>query len=133
MAFPSTGGGYQFTDGNINEVKIYPQLAPGATTATSVTLSAADVTNGLFTSTNTAAVAITLPTVATLEALVINPRVGTAFDFVIINLGSSSGAVTMTTNTGWTLVGSVTVAISTSARFTARKSADNAWVLYRVA
>jgi hypothetical protein len=133
MAFPSTGGGYQFTDGNINEVKIYPQLAPGATTATSVSLSAAVVTNGLFTSNNTAAVAITLPTVATLEALVINPRVGTAFDFAIINLGSSSGAVTMTTNTGWTLVGSVTVAISTSARFTARKSADNAWVLYRVA
>jgi hypothetical protein len=133
MAFPTSGGGYQFTDGNINEVKIYPQLAPGATTATSVTLSAADVTNGLFTSTNAAAVAITLPTVATLEALVINPRVGTAFDFVIINLGSSSGAVTMTTNTGWTLVGSVTVAISTSARFTARKSADNAWTLYRIA
>jgi hypothetical protein len=133
MAFPSTGGGYQFTDGNINEVKIYPQLAPGATTATSVTLSAADVTNGLYTSTNAAAVAITLPTVATLEALVINPRVGTAFDFVIINLGSSSGAVTMTTNTGWTLVGSVTVAISTSARFTARKTGDSAWSLYRVA
>lgn len=133
MALPQVGGGYQYTDGNLNEVKLYAQQAPGATTATSVTLAAADVTNGLYTSTNASAVAITLPTVATLEASVVNARVNSAFDFVVINLGSSSGAVTMTANTGWTLVGSATVAISTSARFTARKTDVGAWSLYRVA
>ena len=133
MALPSVGGGYQFTDGNVNEVKLGIQAAPAAYTGTTVTMTAAELTGGIVTSTNTAAVAITLPTVALTEALVVNAKVNSAFDIVVINLGSSLGAVTMTAGTGWTLVGSATVAITTSARFVARKTGDSAWSLYRVA
>lgn len=133
MPFPQVGGGYQYTDGNLSEVALGVQGAPGATTATSVTLTAAELTGGIYTSTNASAVAITLPTAALTDALLTNAKVNSAFELVIINLGSASGAVTMTAGTGWTLVGSATVAISTSARYLARKTGDAAYTLYRVA
>lgn len=133
MPLPQVGGGYQFTDGNLSEVALGVQGTPGATTATSVTLTAADLTGGIYTSTNASAVAITLPTAALTDALLVNAKVNSAFELVIINLGSASGAVTMTAGTGWTLVGSATVAISTSARFLARKTGDAAYTLYRIA
>lgn len=133
MPLPQVGGGYQFTDGNLSEVALGVQGTPGATTATSVTLTAADLTGGIYTSTNASAVAITLPTAALTDALLVNAKVNSSFELVIINLGSASGAVTMTAGTGWTLVGSATVAISTSARFLARKTGDAAYTLYRIA
>lgn len=133
MPIASSGGGYQFGDGNVNEVELTPQAAAVAYTATSVTLTVADLTVGLIQSTNASAVALTLPTAALTDAAVVNARVDTAFDFSVINTGSSSGAVTMTAGTGWTIVGSATVAISTSARFRARKTGEAAYTLYRVA
>jgi hypothetical protein len=132
MPLPSVGGGYQFTDGNLSEVALFNQSAPGATTATSVTLTAAELTGGLYTSTNAAAVAITLPTAALTDALLVNAKVNSAFEIVFINLGSTSGAVTVTAGTGWTIVGSATVAISTSGRYLARKTGDAAYTIYRV-
>jgi len=132
MALPSVGGGYQFTDGNLSEVSLFNQGAPGATVATSVTLTAAELTAGLYTSTNTAAVAITLPTAALTDALLTNAKVNSSFEIVFINLGSSSGAVTVTAGTGWTIVGSATVAISTSGRYLCRKTGDAAYTIYRV-
>ena len=133
MALPSVGGGYQVTDGNLSEVRINVTNAPGATTGTSATLAAADMTNGIYTSTNASAVGITTATGAQLDALLVNARVNSSFDFCIINLGSASGAVTVTAGTGITLVGSATVAISTSGQFRLRKTGDAAWTAYRVA
>jgi hypothetical protein len=133
MPIASSGGGYQFGDGNVNEVDLTPQAAAVAYTSTAVTLTTADLTVGLIQSTNASAVALTLPTAALTDAAVVNARADVAFDFSVINTGSSSGAVTMTAGTGWTIVGSATVAISTSARFRARKTGDAAWVLYRTA
>lgn len=133
MALASVGGGYQIGDGNLNEVSLEIMTAPGATTATSATLTAADMTNGAYTSTNASAVGITTATAAQLDALLTNAKVNSAFDFVIINLGSASGAVTVTAGTGVTLVGSATVAISTSGRYVLRKTGDGAWSMYRMA
>ena len=132
MALPSVGGGYQYTDGNQNEITLGVQVAPGATTATSVTLTAAELTGGIYTSTNSSAVAITLPTAALTDALLVNAKVNSSFEIVFINLGSASGAITVTAGTGWTIVGSATVAISTSGRYLARKTGDAAYTLYRV-
>ena len=133
MPLATSGGGYQFGDGNVNEVELTPQPAATAYTATSITATTAELTTGILTSTNASAVALTLPTAALTDAAVPNARVDTAFEFAVINLGSASGAVTMTAGTGWTLVGSATVAITTSARFRARKTGDAAWTLYRIA
>jgi len=48
--------------------------------------------------------------------------------------GSSSGVITLTTNTGWTLVGLMTVVATagTAQMFRARKTGDGTWTLYRI-
>ena len=131
MALPSVGGGYQIGDGNVNEIQMFAQTAPQTATATA-TLSAAQLTNGILVGGNgTTAASYTLPSVAAVEAIVGNAKIDSAFEIVIINTGTSTGAVTVVAGTGWTLVGSATVAVTSSARYIARKTGDGTWTLYR--
>ena len=133
MPFPSVGGGYQIGDGNVNEIQMFAQTAPQTATATA-TLIAAQVTGGLLVGGNgTTAASYTLPSVAAVEAIVGNAKVDSAFELIVINTGTGAGAVTMAGGTGWSTVGSLTVAVSTSARYIARKTGDGAWTLYRAA
>ena len=139
MALPNGAGGYQVGDGNLSEIQLGTQAAPIALTATSNTLTATQLTGGIITSTNASAVAITLPIVVTaggvtgVNDVVSSAKTNSSFEVVIINLGSASGEVTVGVGTGWTIVGAATVAISTSARFLARKTSDTTYTLYRVA
>ena len=132
MAIANGTGGYQVGTGNLDEPSFAPQVAPVAYTGTTVTLAASDLVNGLITSTNASAVGFTLPTAALIDAAVPNANANSAFEFVIVNLGSSSGAVTLNGGTGFTVVGLATVAINTSGRYRARKVTDGTWVAYRV-
>jgi hypothetical protein len=137
MAIPNGGGGYQIGDGNLNEPLIDALPEPVSVT-TAATLTAAQVLNGLILANSgitAASVTYTLPTVADLELTLSNSdKVGTAFTFRLVNLGTSSGTAIIATNTGWTITGSLTmtVPITTGAQFVARKSAAGAWTLYRV-
>lgn len=131
MALPNGTGGYQVGPG-ADEAQFAPQKAPVAYTGTTVTLAASDLANGLVTSTNASAVGFTLPTAALMDAECPSAGSNTALEFVIVNLGSASGAVTLNGGTGFSVVGSATVAISTSGRYRARKVADGSWVAYRV-
>lgn len=136
MALPNGGGGYQVGDGNLNEPLI-DAIPDPVTATTTTTFTAAQILNGLIlvNSGITANVAYTLPTVADLEAVLVNSdKVGTSFTFRVVNLGTSSGTATVTTNTGWTITGSLTMTIpvTTGATMVARKSAAGAWTLYRV-
>jgi hypothetical protein len=131
MALPNGAGGYQIGDGNIGEANLTVQGAPVALTA-AATLTAAQLANGLFTYTG-AAVNLTLPTVALLEADITSAqKVNAAFEFGIINIGGTNAA-TLVVGTGWTIVGVAAVSANTSARFLARKTGDGAWTAYRVA
>ena len=137
MAIPRVGNGYQFNDGNLDEVKINAVPVP-ATATDSATLTVAQLTNGIIIGTPTTTAAYTLPTVASLEAVLDNAKVGTAFDFRVINT-TTAGVITMTTNTGWTVgtsgsQGLMTVAATagTVRAFRARKSGDGAWALYAI-
>lgn len=133
MALPSIGGGYQVADGNVNEVDFINIDVPQTATSTA-TLTVAQITgNILVANPSTTAASYTLPTVALLEAQLTQAKVGMAFMLRVVNLGTSSGALTILAGTGWTLVGSVTVAITSSAQFMARKTGDGAWTLYRIA
>jgi hypothetical protein len=137
MALPQSGGGYQNTDGNLNEITIGMTNVPVSIT-TAQTLTAAQIFNGLILANSgiTASVNYTLPTVADLEtALVNSDRIGTTISFRVVNLGTSSGTAVIVTNTGWTVSGSLTMTIpvTTGAQLVARKSAAGAWTLYRVA
>jgi hypothetical protein len=97
----------------------------------------AQITSGiLLGSPGTSAAAYTLPTCANLDAALGNAKVGSSFDLAVINVdGSSSGVITMTTNTGWTLVGLMTIVATagTAQAFRARKTGDATWTLYRIA
>ena len=136
MALPNGAGGYQFGDGNLSEVDLVIQAAPIALT-TGVTLTAAQVTNGIILgSPGASAVSYQLPTCADLDTLVSSAKTNSSFDFSVINVdGNTSGVITLTTNTGWTLVGLMTVVATagTAQLFRARKTGDATWTLYRLA
>lgn len=137
MALPSVGGGYQFNDGNLNEVKISVAAAP-ATATDSATLTVAQLTNGIIIGTPTTTAAYTLPLASDVDATLNAAKVGTTFDFRVINT-TTAGVITMTTNTGWTIgsggsQGLMTIAATagTVRSFRARRLGDNSWALYAI-
>jgi hypothetical protein len=138
MAFPNGAGGYQVGDGNLNELIIGYQAAPLSAAATA-TLTAAQVTAGILLvgSGATAAQTYTLPSATLIDAILTSAKVGSTFDLFVVNLGTSSGtgALAMGTGTGFTDGGNATVAlaITSSALFRFRKTADNAYTVYKIA
>lgn len=135
MAIPSVGGGYQVGDGNLNEIKMGAIPAPAAATVTA-TLTVAQILTGMILgSPGSSAASYTLPTVALLEATLVNAKVGSSIDFSVINVdGSGSGVITVVAGTGWTIVGLATVVATagTAQQFRARKTGTGAWTLYRL-
>ena len=137
MALPSVGGGYQFNDGNLNEVKLSVAAAP-ATATDSATLTVAQLTNGIIIGTPTTTAAYTLPLASDVDAALTNAKIGSTFDFRVINT-TTAGVITVTTNTGWSIgsggsQGLMTIAATagTVRAFRARKTGDNAWALYAI-
>lgn len=143
MALPNGAGGYQLGDGNLNEPVLGYLAVPLTETGTStVTLTAAEVTGGiLIANPGTTGTTYTMPIVVTSGAttgvndLVSSAKVGSTFNWTIINIGTTTGDITMAagTGTGWTIVGSLTINNETSASFVARKTSDTTWTLYRTA
>jgi hypothetical protein len=140
MALASVGGGYQNTDGNQSEQTIGTQAAPQTATATA-TLTVAQVTGGLLVGNpSTTAASYTLPTATLIDATMTNMKVNSTFSLRIINLGTSTGLITVVVGTGITAVGNLVVAITGSAagvsgagEFLFRKTGDAAYTVYRVA
>jgi hypothetical protein len=134
MPIGTVGGGYQVGDGNLNEAVLTNIPAPATATVTA-TLSAAQVINGiLLGSPGASAASYTLPTTAALNNVLGNTKIGSAFEFNVINVdGNTSGVITLVTNTGWTLVGLMTVVATagTAQLFRARRTGDTTWTLYR--
>ena len=96
------------------------------------TLLIADILSQIITSTAATAVTLTLPTGTLTDAGISGSAVNTAFEWSIINTGTTN-AVTLAANANHTIVGSGTVALSTSARFKTVKTAANAFITYRIA
>jgi hypothetical protein len=118
------------------------QAAPVAAT-TSGTLTAANLLNGIITVLQGAGAnsAQQLPLASALDTALPQAVVNSSFDFSVTNLSVSAGeTASITTNTGWTLAGSMVVDIQTAStgatpsagRFRARKTAAGAWTLYRI-
>ena len=136
MALAQTGGGYQMGDGNLNEVQI-DFSAPVQTATSTATLTVAQVLgNILVGNPSTTAASYTLPTVAAVEAVLTNNKVGSTFELTIVNLGTSTGVITVLAGTGFTLVGQMTMptaAAGASGQFRFQKTGTGAWSVYRVA
>lgn len=141
MALPNGAGGYQLGDGNLNEITLGYQATPETLTGvTTVTLTAAQTASSLIVANpGTTATAYVLPIVVTaggvtgINDVVTSAKVGSTFDLTIVNIGTTTGDITVTAGTGWTLVGAAVVDNETSAQFLARKTSDTTWSLYRTA
>jgi len=139
MALPSIGGGQQIGDGNLNELLLGFNPAPQTATATA-TLTVTQIINGLLVGNpSTSAASYTLPTAALIDATLTNAKVGSTFDLTIVNLGTSSGLITVVVGTGITAVGNLVIAITGSAagvggaaQFKFRKTGDAAYTVYRI-
>lgn len=140
MALPSIGGGYQVTDGNQNERILGVQAAPQTATVTA-TLTAAQVTGGLLVATPGGAIAsYTLPVAADIDAVLGNAKVNSTFVLMIVNVTSATGVITIVTNAGLTLIGTLTIGLSGAAstspagvaQFLFRKTDTAAYTVYRV-
>jgi hypothetical protein len=109
------------------------QPTPTAVTATT-TLTIAQLLTGIITSTSATAVSLTLPTGTLTDGGILGGLlpINQAFEWSLINLGSSAGAVTILVGATHTIVGSATVSISASARFRTTKTDVNTFVTYRV-
>lgn len=122
-------------------VQIVKQGTPAALT-TSATLTAAQVLTGILTSSQGAsgAPAYQLPTGTDLQAALPGDLANDdAFIFSLINISTDAAEdASITTNTGWTLVGSMAVqsndAITSKSagRFMARRTSSNNFTLYRI-
>lgn len=120
------------TASGVTQILLVSQPAPTAKIA-DATLTIAEIFTSIITVTSASAVALTLPSGALTDAGVGKMASGQSFDWNVINLGSASGAVTMTSpGADHTYVGNATVAISTSAQFRTRKTATNTFITYRI-
>jgi hypothetical protein len=113
------------------------QAAPAAitTAAASTLLTAAQVLTGIIVGDNTSGgnIDFQMPTVANLIAAT-DWEVNESFDFSLVNISAGAVSITITTNTTWTLVGSmVASATIRSARFRARVTGPTTGTLYRIA
>ena len=109
---------------------IYNQPAPAAVDVTA-TLTVANLTAKIITSSTAAAVTMTLPLGTSMDTGFAGLYTNMAFEWTVINTGATN-AVTIQANTGHTIVGSATVAASNSGRFLCRRTAANTWVTYRL-
>jgi len=139
MAIASIGGGYQFTDGNF-EIVMGVQAAPQTATATA-TLTVPQITGGILVGNpSSSAASYTLPTATLIDATFTNGKIDSTFDLTIINLGTSTGLITVVVGTGITAVGNLVVPITGSAagvsgaaEFRFRKTGTAAYTVYRIA
>lgn len=124
--------------GNFTQSNIV-QGAPAAKTVSS-TLAAADIVTGIITVNQGAAGASVqqLPLATAMDTAFPGSAAGFSFDFSVVNISVTAAELaTITTNTGWTLVGAIDIlaiqpGTKSSARFRARKTAAGAWTLYRL-
>ena len=134
MALPNGAGGYQVGAGNRQETIMGAMAVPQTATATA-TLTAAQIVNQMLVANPSGSAAVyTLPTGALIDAAVPNATVGSTFDLSIVNIGTSSGTVTLAVNTGVTDGGNalVAIAVTTSSLYRFRKTGDGTYVVYRL-
>lgn len=130
MALPNGAGGYQVGDGNLTEAKLSVQTVP-ATLTGDTTLTGAQVALGLVVcqKASDATLTVTLPTATLLDAAIPSAKVGSSFTLTITNNNNSgaSSTVPVSTGTGITIYGSVTVPRFGAYTYLFVKTGDAAW------
>jgi len=105
--------------------------AVAVTDAARVATSAELVVSKLFTQTPTAARTFTTPTAVALVAYLTDEVVGSSFEFTIVNLAAATHAITVTADTGVTIVGAAAVSAATSGTFVGVVTSTTTVSIYR--
>lgn len=103
------------------------------TATNTATLTAAQITSPFLLGTPTATASYTLPTASALDTALGTPPVETGWEFVVFT--TAAFAITLLTNTGWTLVGSMATGATANsfARYRVRKTAATpTFTIYRI-
>jgi ABC-type arginine transport system ATPase subunit len=109
-----------FTDVQVEGFVLDETVVSTITTASAVTFTAAQVVGKMILrDPNGAGRSDLLPTVASLYTELGSPinAAGASFDFTIRNTADAAETITLTTNTGWTLSGTMTIAQNNSKTF----------------
>ena len=110
----------QIVDARTYTLPYFGVTVATVTTAAAVTFSATEVLGGLILrDPNGAARADLLPTASAIIGAINGPFVGLGFEFTIRNTADAAEAITVTTNSGLTLSGTMTIAQSNTKRFLA--------------
>lgn len=132
ISFSTTadGGTSTLEKMRLSQDGVLQKVQPAQTSkAAAATLTIAEVRTQIIQYTGVGGDNLQLPTGTDIQS-----STGTAadvsFDFSVINTGS--GSVTLTTNTGLTLEGSMTVASLVSGLFRARRTGTNTFTVYRI-
>ena len=124
---------------------ILTKVPAPSTSTTGVAMTEAELLGGVHVKTPTAAQDFQLPNGTEVSAAVLavqpNFAVGDSFDFHLVNLGTTGDIVTITADTGLTVVGFMGVhpaadgaTLGTSAgHFRCRNTGANAWTFHRIA
>jgi hypothetical protein len=102
------------------------------TATNTATLTAAQITGPFLLGTPTATASYTLPLASAVETALGTPANETGWEFVVFT--TAAFAITLLTNTGWTLVGSMATGATANsfARFRCRKTGAAAYSIYRI-
>lgn len=107
-------GSLELTSGRVVENAVVPSIS----TAAAVTYTADQILQGLILrNTNGAGRADLFPTAAAMIAALNKPSIGASFMFTIRNTAGAAETITLTTNTGITLSGTMTIAQNNSKTF----------------
>lgn len=130
------GSGFQEGFGNRNEPTLNYAPVPATVTSTA-TLTAEQVVAGMIVANpSTTAATYTLPTAVLIDAALPSTVVGHTFDLFIVNIGTSTGTVTLAMGAGVTDGGNAAIVnpVQSSSHFRFRKTAvAGAWVVYKIA
>ena len=110
----------QLRTGSLSSVNIVTTPTPVTLTTTATTVTAAQVLSGLVVQTPASALTVTLPAAAVFVSAVTGSQVGDTFRFTFVNASSANAGTVAVDSTTGTLVGSGTVATSSSATFVFR-------------
>jgi hypothetical protein len=124
--FYASGTALNYFAGNILRSQPTPSTADSTATIT-----VAQIATRIITSTTAAAVSMTLPTGTLTDIGFQTPPNDASHDWTVINTGATN-AVTILAGVAHTVVGNMTVALSSSATFRTRKTASNTYVTYRI-
>lgn len=110
-------------------LQVCSQGAPAAINTTSA-LTASTLKSSIITTTTAAAVDLTLPSGADMDASYTSPYSNLSLDWYVVNTGPNTA--TILAATGHTIVGSASVTTNTSGHFRSRRTAANTYVTYRL-